>query len=218
MEHLDAATNVRRYNHDASCSYSARRPEACMPAAVGTALIAAAVAAVGWVVTHLLALRAERRRQVQVARLAYVERQLEQLYGPLAFLVLEGRGSFHDLLQTLGRTFVFQGQQPLPEKELALWLFWVDYDLMPRNAAMQLLLASKAHLIDNEVVPASYTRFIEHYNAWRVSHLRWKEKQVPYPWHSKTNYPTEFDRDVLDTFARLKREHAVLVGQLGGSA
>jgi hypothetical protein len=141
---------------------------------------------------------------------------LSELYGPLAFLVLEGQGSFRDLLRTLRRTSVFIGGYELPPDELSLWLFWVDHDLLPRNAAIQALLSSKAHLIDAEAIPPSVTAFIEHYNTWRVSHLRWKEEQVPYTWHSKTNYPTAFADDVLSTFNRLKREHATLVGQLSG--
>ncbi len=118
------------------------------------------------------------------------------MYGPLAFLVLEGQESFRDLLRTLGRTSVFPTDRALTDAELEFWLFWVDTDLMPRNERIQELLSNNAHLIHGGSMPLSYQRFIEHYHAWRVRHLRWKLHGVSYSWHSSTNYPSdELERD-----------------------
>jgi hypothetical protein len=71
-------------------------------AAVG-ATIAAAVAIVGWVVNHVLTGARDRYNQRLSASLRHTERQLEELYGPLAFLVLEGRRNYSDLLERLER-------------------------------------------------------------------------------------------------------------------
>jgi hypothetical protein len=179
--------------------------------ALVVAVLAAAVTAMGWIVNSVLASRNERRRVRLSAQLAHVERQLAELYGPLAFLIYEGRATFEDLQATVGRRYIFQGQ-PLTEPELQLWLFWVDEDLMPRKAAIQALLSSKAHLIEADELPASYAAFIEHYNAWRVTHTRWREEGVAYSWHSKRNWPNDFDTEVLETFRSLKRKHAELTG------
>jgi hypothetical protein len=186
-----------------------------MNAAFLVAVLAGAISVVGWFVSHLLTMRADRRRARLAARTGHVEKQLAELYGPLAFLVYEGRASFGELLRNLGRHVVFPPGRPLPEDELRTWLFWVDQDLMPRNAAIQKLLSTKTHLIVDGDLPASYIAFIDHYNAWRVPHERWKEEGVPYSWHSKNNWPKDFDDDVLETFRALMQKHAELIGAAG---
>jgi hypothetical protein len=182
--------------------------------ALVVALIAGAVSAVGWVANYALSARADRRRQTTTAALEYVERQLAELYGPLAFLVLEGQSSFDDLLSILGRRFVFMEDQALPEEERKLWDFWVDNDFMPRNEAIQKLLSSKAHLIEGSEMPTSYREFVEYYNSWRMSHLRWKQEGIPYAGHAKHWFPVEFNEEVLKVFEDLKREHSKLVGRI----
>jgi hypothetical protein len=178
-------------------------------------IVAASVTAIGWLVNHLVTAANDRRKQHATAQLAHVERQLEKLYGPLLFLVHEGAASFRDLLGTLGRSYVFTADQPLSEQELELWLFWVDHDLFPRNAAIQGLLSAQAHLIVGDEIPSSYLAFIDHYNSWRITHLRWKAEKVPYGWSSRTTWPADFSTDVIATFARLKQEQARLSGIVG---
>jgi hypothetical protein len=185
-----------------------------MNTAILVAALAGAVSVVGWFVSYLLTSRADRRRASLIARINYIEKQLAELYGPLAFLIYEGRATFMDLLDTLGRDYVF-GDEPLPEDELRVRLFWVNNDLMPRNAAIQQLLSTKTHLISQGDLPASYLAFLNHYNSWRVTHERWKNENVPYSWHSKVNWPSEFDEDILRTFRELIRTHAELIGSVG---
>jgi hypothetical protein len=183
--------------------------------AVTTAIIAGAVSVVGWFTNSLLSSRADRIHARLAAQLSYVERQLAELYGPLAFLLYEGNASFADLLNTLGRSYVFKGGAPLPKPELQLWLFWVDHDLMPRNAAMQSLLENRSHLIEGSALPDSYVAFLDHYNSWRVRHERWKLEGIEYSWHSNINWPMQFEVDVIKTFHRLKLKHTALVGAVG---
>lgn len=188
-----------------------------MQPVITVAVIAAAVSAVGWIVNYVLALRSERERSRLAARLSHIERQLELLYGPLAFLVYEGRRSFIDLLDTLGRKHVFKDNDELPSDELELWLFWVDRDLIPRNIAIKNLLSSHTQLVAGDHLPPSYIRFIDHHNSWHIEHQRWKERQVPYSWHSKLNWPRDFEDEVISTFEQLMKEHATLIGIIGGT-
>lgn len=104
-----------------------------MEAPVLAAYIAGCVAALGWLVTHLLTtFREEKRRRIE-AQLKYVERQLEELYGPLAFLLYEGRRTFSDLLEALGTNYVFS-DEPLSEDELRTWLFWTEAESLFHNS------------------------------------------------------------------------------------
>jgi len=177
--------------------------------------ITGAISAAGWVVNHILLSRRETANQQRSAYLQYVERQLEELYGPLALLVSEGAQTFRDLLGTLGRPFVFQGNDPLPANELAIWLFWVENDFLPRSERIKDLLMTKAHLIEGEKLPESYLRFLDHYNSWHINHERWKKEGVEYSWRSRINYPDEFRRDVVSTLTTLKARHAKLIAAIG---
>ena len=49
------------------------------------AMITASITLFGWLVTHILTIHRDRQNQRLSASLKYVERQLEELYGPLAF-------------------------------------------------------------------------------------------------------------------------------------
>jgi len=187
-----------------------------LPDPITVALIGAAVTALGWLMSHVLAQRREQTKAQKQAALDHVERQLEELYGPLTFALYEGRRTFKDLLDHLGRRFVFEGDRPLPKEELETWLFWAEKDFLPRNERIQQLLMSKTHLIDGAVFPKSYVQFLDHHSSWAINHLRWKEQGVAYAWRSKINWPFEFENDVIETFERLKKRHAALLGDLEG--
>ena len=146
-----------------------------MDTALIVGILTASVTALGWLVTNILSTSAERRRQSLLAQLEFTKRQLEELYGPLAFLVLEGQQSFRDLIATLGRNFIFVEGYDLPENELSLWLFWVENDFFPRNEKIKALISSKTHLIEGEKVPESFLAVIERHNSWMMMHKRWQQ-------------------------------------------
>jgi hypothetical protein len=180
------------------------------------AVITGSVTAIGWVVNYILSSLQESRKQRLTALLKHTEQQLEQLYGPLAFLIIEGQRTFKDLLDSLGRNFVFSADIPLPPHELKMWFFWAENDLMPRNEKIKELLMTHTHLIESDHIPESYVRFLDHHHSWTVSHLRYKKDGVEYSWHSKINWPQEFSTEVLETFRTLKARHSMLISTLGG--
>jgi hypothetical protein len=75
--------------------------------------------------------------------------------------------------------------------------------------------ASKPHLIEGAKIPDSYIEFLKHYSSWEITHRRWKEQGVEYNWHSEVSWPTSFENDILNAFAKIKERHAALLGQLG---
>src|SRR6188472_757909 len=97
------------------------------------ALFAALVSTIGWVTNYILSGRDERRKKQLDASLGYLESQLQELYGPLAFLVQESRRTRVDLHQALGREEVFPPGGTLEGNDLKTWLFWIENDIFPRN-------------------------------------------------------------------------------------
>jgi hypothetical protein len=184
-------------------------------ATVVAASIAAAIAVMGWIVTHWLTNAREKQKHRLEASLKFTERQIEELYGPLAILLLEGRQSFEDLLAFLGRKSVFVGHEPLSDEDRKTWLFWVENELLPRNEKIRDLLLGKIHLIEGAAVPKSFLTFLDHHNSWTVNHKRWKSEGVIYPLRSKINFPDDFMPDVLDTAWKLKARHSEYVRQQG---
>jgi hypothetical protein len=180
------------------------------PTVIG-AIVAAAVAATGWFASHFLSLRVEDRKLKQAAALKHIERQLEELYGPLAFLILEGRQTLHELLASLGRKHVFTEDRPLLDDELKTWMFWVENDFLPRNRKMKALISTKTYLVDGPAIPNSFLTFLDHHNSWQINHKRWQKEHIPYSWHSTINYPETFEEDVLNSFKSLKARHHQLL-------
>ena len=178
---------------------------------VTASLVAATVAVVGWFIAHLLGQITARRNLKQAAAIKHIERQLEELYGPLAFLMIEGRQTFNELLDSLGRQYVFYADRPLPDDELKTWLFWVENDFFPRNERVKCLLSAKAHLMEGDAIPESYQAFLDHHNSWYINHLRWQKEGIEYSWCSKINWPEQFGVDVLKTFDELRRRHMELI-------
>lgn len=177
------------------------------------AILAATVSALGWMANYVLSGRDERRKKQLDASLGYLEGQLQELYGPLAFLIQESRRTHQDLLATLGRDQVFVPGQELSEEELKAWLFWVENDIFPRNDKIHELMTGKTHLIEGEQVPQSYLDFLDYHISWKINHLRWQKENIKYPWHSHMGYPTVFQDEVLDTFHKLKAKHAQILGE-----
>jgi hypothetical protein len=181
-----------------------------------TAILAGAVTALGWLVTHILSRIDDRRKTRRDFLLDHTAKQLAELYGPLAFLLLEGERSWEELKQTVdvnSLQIYDPAYSPESSDDLRSWLFWVERDFMPRNRQIRDLLATKTHLIEGERVPSSYQQFLEHYKSWEINHLRWTEDGIKYPWHSRVNWPSEFSREALDTFYRIKHRHWTLVNQ-----
>ena len=83
-----------------------------METSVLVALIAAAVAVLGWVVAHYLEQRRTRAAERLSSQIAYRERQLSELYGPLAFLLIQGRQAFADVLEMVDHDLVLSRSTP----------------------------------------------------------------------------------------------------------
>jgi hypothetical protein len=139
---------------------------------------------------------------------------LEELYGPLAFLVIEGEQTFRELTQALGRDYVFDQSDYISGEDLKTWLFWAENDFLPRNEKIQVLLSQKTHLLFNSRMVESYLAFLNHHNSWKIRHLRWKEQGVEYSWHSQTNWPTNFTKDVMNAYEGLQEQHMQLLAKI----
>lgn len=189
-------------------------------------LIAIAVPAAGWFVTSGLQSVREARNSRVTAVLTYTERQLEQLYGPLMTLLVEGEQAWKECLRALDRdpndprtaeqelTNALSGrsdQPPLTDDQLETWIFWIENAFFPRNDRIAALIAERAHLVEGATtepgLPASYCQFLAHHNSWKLRHQQWREQQIPYSWCWTVPWPEPFNAEVEETFQALKERH-----------
>jgi hypothetical protein len=168
----------------------------------------------GWLANHVFTSRRDEQRRKTEGLLEYTSQQLELLYGPLAFLVFEGREAFSSLLKSVKPKPLFKDADNPSKDELIIWFFWIEHDFFPRNARIQELLSKYSHLIDGSEFPSSYSAFVNHHNSWTMKHRRWTQHGVEYSWFADQRWPSQFEYDVLDTFARLKARQARLLGEL----
>jgi hypothetical protein len=178
---------------------------------IKTAILAASVTAMGWLVTHILSIWRDDLKHSREKSLAHTEKQLSELYGPLAFLVYEGRQTFTILQKTLGRKAIFPLDETNKDQELATWRFWAENDFRPRNMKIKDLLLKHPHLIEGGEMPQSYVDFLNHHSAWELDHLRWEQEQIEYEWHARVNWPTQFESDIVATYQALQKRRASLL-------
>jgi hypothetical protein len=126
-----------------------------MDIAFTIAILGASVSVVGWVVTHILYTSAERRRQRLIFQMEYTKQQLEELYGPLAFLVLEGQQSYHDMRSSIHPIQVSDTGNIYSKEDRKTWLYWVENEFLPHDKKIQELLSKETHLVEGETIPES---------------------------------------------------------------
>ncbi len=151
------------------------------------------------------------------AELARVERQIEELYGPLLCLVEESRLAIEDVLFHLKRDYVFPTDGPLPEDELRFWLFRAENDLMPRNEEMVALIQAKGSLAEGGKLPPILAALVEHQASWRELHRRWKTEGVKYEWRSKSPFPRDLGAVLSREHAALKKRHGEILKEVPGA-
>jgi hypothetical protein len=144
-------------------------------------------------------------------QLRQVERQIDELYGPLVTLNHEARLSHGNLLAAIGRDAVFPLDEKKRDDELRRWLFWIESAFLPLNEKRRKLLEEKSALLEGAELSADLKRFLGLANAWRVDHLRWQKEKVEYRWDAREVEAAGFTAEIEGGLKRLKERHAALL-------
>jgi hypothetical protein len=142
--------------------------------------------------------------------LARVERQLSELYRPLAALVEESRLSVQEFLKKEGRTQILPSDREPTEAELKRWIEKAEKDLMPRNERMCALIRAKRELVDGPALPANWQALLDHQDGWRADHEKWRKEGVAYPFHAPTPFPRPLERELKASISKLEERRDAL--------
>lgn len=169
------------------------------------ALIAAIVTAGGWVVTNIFERKRDRSRMIRESRARYLERQVEELYGPLFNLTMQIVTTNHVRSQVVRNT--------APEQRAAIdQLFYREY-FRPLHDAVRELLKTKLHLVEGSDLPESFYTYLRHSLQERVQQDLWHEHQIDTSAVQGIRYPDAFTSNVQGTLEVLLVEYnAVITG------
>ncbi|MET9330893.1 hypothetical protein ABZX78_06725 [Streptomyces cellulosae] len=172
------------------------------------------LAFVGYVATYLNGLRLAQRQE----RLARVNRQLSDFYGPLFALTEANSRSFQAFKERNARPggrSPFDHETPPTEEELAEWRLWVTTVFLPNIRAMRDLVIRHADLLREPAMPPILLQLCAHVSGYEITAARWEQGDidqhlsvVPFPSEEIAGYARQ-------GFAHLKERQARLLGQRG---
>lgn len=179
---------------------------------MGAAILTVVLAFTGYAVTYLNNLRLAQRQE----RLARVNRQLAELYGPLLALTEANSRLFTAFTERHpradGRSPLQHGPdaEPLTEREAAEWHRWLTAVFLPNHRAVREILTTKADLLCEQSMPPVLLEVYTH-AAWDEIHAEGPDNRVEPP-------PSPFPASAVRAYARerfdaLKREQTRLLGR-----
>lgn len=182
---------------------------------MGAAIITVVLAFVGYLVTYLNGLRLTQRQE----RLARVNRQLSELYGPLLALIEINSRMYTAFSERYprpdGRSPLQHApdEMPLTEEELVEWQLWVTTVFLPNLRFMRDVLVTKSDLLLETRMPQILVEVYTHASWDEISAARWERgdhtlEQFPQPFPM-----VEIRRYIRDSFDQLKQEQAALLGR-----
>jgi hypothetical protein len=187
-----------------------REPDEPMNPQIETALLSASISALvalaGWFANHNLTIRREGEARRQQASLKFLERQIEELYGPLLGLLDQGEAVFAVAHQ--------RRDKGDPDADKA-WRYFTETYFLPLNAQMVALLRSKVHLMEGRKWPESYLSFFRHQAQFEGLHNLWAEEGVSSLNVQGAPWPSQFGLDARSTVDRLKARHSTALTRLG---
>jgi hypothetical protein len=179
---------------------------------VTAALIAAAASIltvfVGYVLTH----RSSQRLQQRQDELAWINRRLADLYGPLFVMIEAGDVAFDAFWNRYspGSPNFNLKPEELSREQRDAWELWMTTVFQPKNRVMYDLLASNGGLLIGETMPDHISQFCAHVTGYDVLLEEWERGD-----HSQVfaipSFPDEFTRYVREAYKDLKRQQAQLL-------
>ncbi|MFE7467992.1 hypothetical protein ACFU6R_28310 [Streptomyces sp. NPDC057499] len=182
---------------------------------MSAAIVTIGLAFAGYLVTYLNGLRLAQRQE----RLARVNRQLSEFYGPLLALVEINNRVYRAFAERHprpdGRSPMDQGPEELPptDEELAEWRLWIAKVFLPNHRAMRDILVNKADLLSEPHMPPILMEVYAHASWHEIAVTRWEQGDLAVERPPSPFPMTEIRRYVRESFDRLKREQAALLGR-----
>ncbi len=173
-------------------------PSSLQNAAVLTVVLAFAGYLVTFMITRMMARRADMLR--------LVDQRLNEFYGPLYVASQAGNSAYRSLLKKQGKTQC----HPIRDDEMKEWVLWMTTIFMPLNGVREKIIIEKAHLIVEEEMPKCLLDFVTHVVGYKAVLAKWADGNYSER-RSTIGWPPEFDAYVERSYRALKAEQSSLL-------
>jgi hypothetical protein len=182
-----------------------------MITALITAIAAAAVALISVFLTYTTTKRLSRRSD----QIAFVGRQLSELYGPLLALSWAAHKSWIEFRKKYGsdRPYLFSSESVPDEGDVHAWRYWLKHVFMPINRRMYDIILTKADLIEGNEMPQCFIDFCAHVTGYEVTLAQWEDDDYS-SLGSVMNHPgSSLNDHIKSKYDQLKLRQLALLGQ-----
>ena len=168
------------------------------------------LAFIGYIVSYLNNLRINKRKD----KLDYVNKQLNEFYGPLYVITQSSEITFKALqdVSTKRKYRYINQDSPKKKGDLSQWEIWLKEVFIPTYDMLDKLIIEKSYLINDNDFPDCLKRIIAHNAGYKVLIKNWemgnfKENK------SIVKYPDDLVDYARDNYLELKQKQAKLIGK-----
>ena len=178
-------------------------------------LISVFVAVTGYFIKYRIDLRLVQRND----RLARVNRQLSEFYGPLLALTRSSEESwraFRERYRPPGDRSFWRSDPPLTKEDAIAWRLWMTTVFVPVHERMMELVLMHADLIEESEMPPCLLALCAHIHGYQAILKEWETGEVSIKREdniSVVNFPGQELSDYsAAAYGRLKAEQSRLLG------
>lgn len=168
------------------------------------------IAAAGWFITARLSRQREQDARIHAASLRHLERQIEELYGPLVGLIHHSRDVYEVAWQRLPHSEpgkIAFDQFLTTEGADRIWQYFVETYFLPGNERIHNLLTSKLYLLDSGELPESFEAFLKYQAQFESLYRLWKQQGVDSKDIGRQKWPDQFGPDAEASLRKLRAEY-----------
>ena len=172
------------------------------------ALVGGTITMIGWVVNHFLSRKRELEAHRRETAKGHLERQMEELYGPLLGLINQSQAVYDAgclILPVKDGGGVNTDQ--FSEEHWAIWDYLASTYFIPINQRMSELLHTKIYLVESVEIPHSFQEFTDHQVLFEMVYRLWKERRIPSKSISGRGWPKQFNKDAEASLERLRSQY-----------
>jgi hypothetical protein len=179
-------------------------------ASVLGACMTGALTALGWFVTKRLDVRAQTKLKEAEFRRAHIQKQIEELYGPLYSLVWQ-IFAINDL-----KFAMLRHQQIDPAKKVQIDDYFATKYFLPMHRQVKDILETKLYLVEGTSMPDSFQAYLRSALQETVQRDLWSSSGIDTSFVKGTPWPSSFYDDINHALTTLMKEYETDVQLLKG--
>jgi len=168
------------------------------------------LAFIGYIVSYLNNLRINKRKD----RLDYVNKQLNEFYGPLYVITQSSEITYEALREVTakrGNRYINQ-EAPKKKGDLSQWEIWLKEVFIPTYDILDKLIIEKSYLIEERDIPDCLNNIIAHNAGYKVLIKNWEKGNFE-DRKSIVKYADDLAKYAKEKYLKLKQKQTKLIGR-----